>query len=57
MAEPYRPDAPGLAVARIEEGEVAWLRGLGVANTQTGKPVTPDTVFQAASVSKPVTTW
>lgn len=57
MSEPYRPDVPGLALARIEEGRVTWLRGLGVANTQTGEPITPDTVFQAASVSKPVTAW
>ncbi len=33
------------------------LRGLGVTDTATMRPITPETLFQAASISKPVTAW
>jgi CubicO group peptidase (beta-lactamase class C family) len=45
---------PGVSVAVMEGGEIAWARGWGVADTKTGAPVTPATLFQAASISKPV---
>ena len=45
---------PGVSVAVIHDGKVEWARGFGV--TRAGGPaVTPDTLFQAASISKPVT--
>lgn len=47
-------DVPGVSVAVLDEGRVAWARGWGVADTETGAPVTPTTLFQAASISKPV---
>jgi CubicO group peptidase (beta-lactamase class C family) len=47
-------DVPGLSVALIRHGEVVWHRGFGVTNVQTGASVTDDTVFEAASLSKPV---
>ncbi len=47
-------DVPGLSVALVEDGALAWSRGLGVASRRTGCPVTADTVFEAASLSKPV---
>ena len=44
---------PGVSIAVIQNGEIAWARGFGV--TRLGGPaVTPDTLFQAASISKPV---
>ena len=45
---------PGVSVAVIENGKIAWTRGIGIK--EAGKPdvVTPDTLFQAGSVSKPV---
>lgn len=55
--QPYRPEIPGLAVARLEAGEPVLLRGLGVMGTDSRRPITPDTMFQAASLSKPVTAW
>lgn len=52
-----RSGVPGMAVALVEAGEVVWARGFGVADRARGEPVTPDTVFQAASISKPVAAW
>ena len=46
---------PGLLVAVIHEGEVAWERAYGVTEAGDDKPVTSETMFQAASISKPVT--
>jgi CubicO group peptidase (beta-lactamase class C family) len=48
---------PGLAVALVHHGEVAWTAGYGVADRATRQPVTATTRFQAASVSKPVSAW
>jgi CubicO group peptidase (beta-lactamase class C family) len=45
---------PGVSVAVIHNGRIDWARSYGVAGPN-GKPVTTDTVFQAASISKPVT--
>ena len=42
----------GLAVAVVRDGEVALCRGFGVRNLVTGEPVTPETMFHLASVSK-----
>jgi len=43
----------GLAVAVVQDGEVALARGFGTRDLRTGSPVTPDTLFHLASVSKP----
>jgi CubicO group peptidase (beta-lactamase class C family) len=45
---------PGVSVAVIDGGEVAWTRAWGVKDVETGDPVTEATLFQAASISKPV---
>ena len=47
--------APGLAVAVVRDGE-ALLRVFGVRELGGAEPVTPDTVFALASVSKAFTT-
>jgi CubicO group peptidase (beta-lactamase class C family) len=45
---------PGVSIAVIHDGKIEWARGFGV--TRVGGPaVTPDTLFQAASISKSVT--
>ena len=46
---------PGVTVAVIKDFKVQWAKGYGVADVKTGRPVEVDTVFQAASISKPVT--
>ncbi len=44
---------PGLQIALIRDGSVIWENGYGVVNAETGIPVTKDTVFEAASLTKP----
>ncbi|HKF46879.1 MAG TPA: serine hydrolase [Terracidiphilus sp.] len=43
----------GVSVAVIHNGQLEWARGFGVEQVG-GKPVTPETRFQAGSISKPV---
>lgn len=45
---------PGLSIAVIRDGKLFWTRGFGIKDTKTKKPVTEKTVFEAASLSKPV---
>ena len=45
---------PGVSVAVLLDGEIAWARGYGYADLETERPVTTSTLFQAASISKPV---
>jgi CubicO group peptidase (beta-lactamase class C family) len=45
---------PGLQVALIEQGRLASKHGFGIRNSSTGQPVTNETVFEAASLGKPV---
>jgi CubicO group peptidase (beta-lactamase class C family) len=51
--EMRRLHVPGLSIAVIDDGRLAWAKGYGVAGP-SGAPVTPETLFQAASISKPV---
>jgi CubicO group peptidase (beta-lactamase class C family) len=45
---------PGLSIAVIDNFEIAWAKGYGVTEAGISNPVTPQTLFQAGSVSKPV---
>jgi CubicO group peptidase (beta-lactamase class C family) len=47
--------AVGVSVALINNYEVAWAKGFGVTETGTKDSITTQTIFQAASISKPVT--
>lgn len=48
------PEMVGLSVATVENGRLAFVRGYGFADREAGLPVTPQTVFRWASVSKGV---
>lgn len=47
---------PGSSVSLIKGKDVVWSRGFGYSNIKEKTPVTPDTVFGCASVTKPVVT-
>lgn len=49
-----RPEMAGLAVAIVEDGDLRFISTYGVTDKQSGDPVTPETVFRWASVSKGV---
>jgi CubicO group peptidase (beta-lactamase class C family) len=52
-----KPDAPGLAIAVVQDGKTVHSRGYGLANLEYGVRNTPATVFHAASVSKQFTAF
>ena len=45
---------PGMSIAVIQDFEILWAKGYGVADVETGRAVDVETMFQAASISKPV---
>jgi CubicO group peptidase (beta-lactamase class C family) len=47
-------NVPGLSIALIRNGRTVWHQGFGLMNSETEAPVTDDTVFEAASLGKPV---
>ena len=47
-------NVPGLSIALIEDGRIAWTQGFGLKSVTSGEPVEVNTVFEAASLSKPV---
>lgn len=51
--EHYR--VPGLSIAVIKDHQVAWTKGYGVKKKGSDDPVDVFTLFQCASISKPVT--
>ena len=45
---------PGLQIALIRDAEVVWEEGFGITSSESSNPVTADTIFEAASLTKPV---
>src|SRR5439155_12842328 len=45
---------PGLAIAVVFQDKVRYAKGFGVRDVNTGEQVDADTVFQLASMSKPI---
>ncbi|MBW3623425.1 MAG: beta-lactamase family protein [Armatimonadetes bacterium] len=52
-----RPDSPGCALAVIRDGKILYGRGYGRANLEYPAPITPQTPFHIASVSKQFTAF
>lgn len=48
---------PGLALAVIRQHQIAYVGGFGVTNLSQEMPVLPETIFEAASLSKPVVAY
>jgi CubicO group peptidase (beta-lactamase class C family) len=45
---------PGVSISVVENGEIKWAKGYGIANTDSKTKVDVNTIFQAGSISKPV---
>ena len=48
---------PGVSIAVIKDGKVAWAKSYGVIDKESQEPVTNETLFQAGSISKPVAAY
>ena len=48
-----KAEIPGLSIAIIKDSKIIWAEGFGIKNTKTGELVTKDTIFEAASLTKP----
>ena len=47
-------NVPGISIAVVKDFKIDWARGYGLADAEAGTPVTAETLFQAASISKTV---
>ena len=45
---------PGLSIALIRDRTTYWVHSFGVRDAKSAQPVTEETIFEAASLSKPV---
>jgi CubicO group peptidase (beta-lactamase class C family) len=52
-----KADVPGMSAALIRNGKLVWTHSFGVKNAETSEPVTNDTIFEAASLSKVVAAY
>ena len=50
-----KPDSPGCVTGVMEQGKLLFAKGYGLADTARGVPLSPDTVFDIASMSKQFT--
>ena len=48
---------PGLSIAIIKDNKIEWAKTYGVMDKENNSPVTRTTLFQAASISKPVSAY
>jgi len=55
FAEWDKPDSPGGALAIVQNGQVTYARGYGMANLEYDIPIAPSSAFHIASISKQFT--
>lgn len=53
MMQEYK--VTGLSMAFVDNGEITWTKCYGYANVEDSVKVSPETIFRAASLSKPLT--
>jgi len=46
---------PGISVAVVQDGELLWSQGFGMADLENFVPATSSTLFRLGSISKPIT--
>jgi CubicO group peptidase (beta-lactamase class C family) len=49
-----KENVPGLSLTLLKNSEIFWIETFGLRNVFSGEIVTEDTIFEAASLSKPV---
>src|SRR5579871_328141 len=49
-----RYHVPGLSIAVIRDFKVDWAKAYGIADVESGRAAATTTLFQCASISKPV---
>jgi len=47
----------GLSIALIRDGKIVWAKGYGISNKEKQLHVTTETIFEAASLTKPVVAY
>jgi CubicO group peptidase (beta-lactamase class C family) len=47
-----REHVPGAGIALVDDRGILWAGGVGVADRESGRPVTADTLFRVASITK-----
>jgi len=47
-------NVPGVSIALVRDGAVAWSKAYGIKDVRTGEPVTNRTMFEACSMTKPL---
>ncbi|HWF10181.1 MAG TPA: serine hydrolase domain-containing protein [Bryobacteraceae bacterium] len=56
LVAPYREaNAPGMVAIVIRDGRIAWQTAFGLADIETRRPITADTQFELASMTKQFT--
>ena len=48
-------NVPAVSIAVVVDGRIEWAKAYGYADRESGTKATPDTLFLAGSISKPVT--
>ena len=57
FTRPLRPGGPGCTMGLFRRGRILYQRGYGLANTATGEPLTAQSIFDLASISKQFTAY
>lgn len=52
FADLTKPGSPGCAVGIYRDGKIVYAKGYGLANIEENVPITPETIFDIASISK-----
>ena len=47
-------DIPGVSIAVVEDFKLVWTKAYGVLDRESGRSITPDTVFPCEAISQPV---
>lgn len=55
LEKAYPPDGPGAVALLAKDGQTLYRRACGLANVELSVPLTPESVFQIASLTKPFT--